>query len=132
MKKNVKGYLLSIAVSLNKNRVRKNAWRNRIAPTESLVENKLLSEMADEDTPLAKVLEDEQMCMVREMVRQLPEKYKIVVLLFYMEEQTVVQIASILKIPQGTVLSRLHQARKILKKKILENEMDNVKNGGLL
>lgn len=88
--------------------------------------------MADEDTPLAKVLEDEQMCMVREMVRQLPEKYKIVVLLFYMEEQTVVQIASILKIPQGTVLSRLHQARKILKKKILENEMDNVKNGGLL
>lgn len=136
---NVKGYLLSIAIGINKNRIRKIAWRNRIAPSQAIMENDTPLDAIDEQTPLTKVLEDEQARLIKEMVRALPEKYKIVILLYYMEEQTTPQIASILKIPQGTVLSRLHQAKKILKKELMdqeivdvENAMDTTMNGGLV
>lgn len=38
-----------------------------------------------------------------------------------MEDMVVSDIASILKIPKGTVKSRLYKAREILKKKLAEN-----------
>lgn len=51
-------------------------------------------------------------------VSMLPDKMKVTVLLYYMEERSVEQIADILHIPRGTVKSRLHQARKILEKEL--------------
>ena len=48
-------------------------------------------------------------------IAKLEEKDKICVLLFYMEGYSVSQIAEVLKIPQGTVKSRLNRARKQLK-----------------
>ena len=44
--------------------------------------------------------------------------YRIVVLLYYMEGLTVAQIAAAVKIPEGTVKSRLYHARKILEKEL--------------
>ena len=55
---------------------------------------------------------------VRNAVDRLPDKMKVTVLLYYMEERSVEQIADILRIPCGTVKSRLHQARKILEKEL--------------
>ena len=43
---------------------------------------------------------------------------KVTVLLYYMEERSVEEIAEILRIPKGTVKSRLHQARGILRKEL--------------
>ena len=48
-------------------------------------------------------------------INKLEEKEKICVLLFYMEDYSVAQIAEVLKIPGGTVKSRLNRARKQLK-----------------
>ena len=48
-------------------------------------------------------------------IAKLEEREKMCVLLFYMEEYSVAQIAEVLKIPQGTVKSRLNRARKQLK-----------------
>lgn len=48
-------------------------------------------------------------------INALEEKERICVLLFYMEDYSVAQIAEVLKIPQGTVKSRLNRARKQLK-----------------
>lgn len=48
-------------------------------------------------------------------ISKLEEKEKICVLLFYMEDYSVSQIAEVLKVPQGTVKSRLNRARKQLK-----------------
>jgi RNA polymerase sigma-70 factor (ECF subfamily) len=47
-------------------------------------------------------------------VAKLPEKMRVVVLLYYMENVPVKQIATMLRIPEGTVKSRLKHARDIL------------------
>ena len=119
---NPKSYLLSIAVNLWKNRRRKEAWRNRIASVASLTEEQEENltggvEISPEETYLV----NEEMQIVRSAVDKLPEKLKVCVLLFYMEDLSVAQVAKTLKLPEGTVKSRLYQARKLL-----EKELENV------
>ncbi len=48
-------------------------------------------------------------------IRQLREGERICILLFYMEDYSVSQIAQVLRIPEGTVKSRLNRARRNLK-----------------
>lgn len=52
---------------------------------------------------------------VRAAVDRLPEKLRLVVILFYFEDLDVAATAAALHIPPGTVKSRLHKARTILK-----------------
>lgn len=122
---NPKSYLLSIVLRIWKNKKRKYAWRKRIADIQPIIDEK------DVDMSESVVLSLEE-SMVREEIRdsvrtavnRLPIKLKIVILLFYMEDLSTTQVAEVMKIPQGTVLSRLHQARKILRK-----ELEDVLNG---
>ena len=53
-------------------------------------------------------------------IEQLPPKQRATVHLFYGEDLTVEEIASALRIPVGTVKSRLHQARQALKRNLGE------------
>lgn len=53
-------------------------------------------------------------------IKNLPEKIKITIVLHYVEGYSVEEIKQILKIPSGTVKSRLSKGRKLLKIK-LEN-----------
>lgn len=122
--KNPKSYLLSVALRIWKNRKRRFAWRRRIADTWRLMWEKDATEdeilqMSPED----QTLQNEKTELVRRAVAVLPQRLKAVVLLYYMEELTTAQIAAAMKIPQGTVKSRLHQARKIL-----QNELEAVFN----
>lgn len=55
---------------------------------------------------------------IYEAVMKLPEKYRVVIHLFYFEEYQIREIASILKVNENTVKSRLSRARKMLKKSI--------------
>lgn len=64
------------------------------------------------------VLQAEERRCVRRAVLSLPEKYRIVILLFYMEELSIEEISAVQNIPKGTVKSRLHQARKLLKQQL--------------
>lgn len=122
---NPKSYLLSIALRIWKNRKRKFSWRKRIADTQAIMDER---DVGNGDlktaSPEEQLMDREERRIVRQAVDKLPERLRITVLLFYMEEMQVKQIAELLKIPVGTVLSRLHQARKILKK-----ELEIVLNG---
>ena len=110
-----KSYLLSIALRIWKNKKRKYAWRKRIVEMRSFVDEKDTHSIPEENpSPEQQILQKEELASVRLAVNQLPDKQKVVVLLFYMEDLSTAQIAQILNIPQGTVLSRLHQARKRL------------------
>ena len=51
---------------------------------------------------------------VARLVAQLPEKYRRVIALFYMEEKSYEEVARLLGLPMGTVKTYLHRARKEL------------------
>lgn len=53
-------------------------------------------------------------------IRKLPPRIRITIVLYYVEEYSVEEIKQILKVPSGTVKSRLAKGRKLLKIK-LEN-----------
>lgn len=116
-KANPKSYILSIAVRLWKNKQRKAAWRNRIAPTCS---DDFLTEalVAAEDDLLERVVSKEEYQMLWEAINRLSDHLRIPVLLYYMEELSVAEIAKLLSLPQGTIKSRLFKARKNLEKEL--------------
>ena len=122
---NPKSYLLSVVLRLWKNKKRKFAWRKRTADVQSMADERDV-DMAESAEPSLeeKIAIKEKEEAIRMAVNRLPEKLKIVVLLFYMEDLQTAQIAEMMKIPIGTVLSRLHRAREILKK-----ELEDVLNG---
>jgi RNA polymerase sigma-70 factor, ECF subfamily len=53
---------------------------------------------------------------VSDAIEQLPEEYRVVSTLYFMEDLTYQQIAEALGCPVGTVRSRLHRGRKMLQK----------------
>ena len=55
-----------------------------------------------------------------EALESLPEEYRIAVLLADVEGFAYKEIAEILEVPMGTVMSRLHRGRKSLQKRLLE------------
>lgn len=121
---NPKSYLLSIAVHIWQNRKRKFAWRKRIADMRPIVDEQDVDSNETADfSPEKQIIDREQAETVQRAVHALPERLRMVVLLFYMEELSTAQIAAMMKIPKGTVLSRLCQARKLLKKE-LEDVLD--------
>lgn len=57
-------------------------------------------------------------------ITKLPERISVTVVLFYVEGYSVKEIKQILKIPAGTVKSRLAKGRKLLKDKLEIMEVD--------
>lgn len=126
---NPKSYLLSIALRIWKNRKRKFAWRSRIWQEQAKgSEYETAAEYAAADSPEEMLLQKEEFDTINAAVAKLPERQKVVVLLYYMEEMSVEEIAKITKIPAGTVKSRLHTARKTLKKE-LEDILNEERSG---
>ncbi len=63
-------------------------------------------------------LTSEQQIDLTTAIRGLPPIHRAVVHLFYREEMSVEEIASVLGIPAGTIKSRLHHAREALKRQM--------------
>lgn len=59
----------------------------------------------------------------------LPEKFRSVVVLYYMEEMTYQEISEFLDIPIGTVMSRLNRGKKQLKKSLLKSSRSSQQSG---
>lgn len=119
---NPKGFLISIAVGLWKNNRRKYARRQKIAPTEELIEaapgNRVFMDIS---TPEDIAISNELRRTVQAAADTLNNKLKMPLYMYYTAEMSSEDIASALRIPKGTVKSRLYKARKVLKK-ILELE----------
>ena len=69
-----------------------------------------------EDVLMETLVESE----IIEALESLPEEYRIAVLLADVEGFAYKEIAEILDVPMGTVMSRLHRGRKTLQKRLLE------------
>lgn len=118
--KRVKNYLLGIAIRLFKYKKRKLQWRSRIVP---MVESGEGLENAFDETfsPEESYLYAEKCETVRRLIYGLPDKLRLVVVLYYLEEKSAEEIAGVLNISASTVRSRLHRARKQLQKKLEES-----------
>ncbi len=69
-----------------------------------------------QDVPEEGDLRNEREQAVRHSLKELPEREKIILSLFYLEGHRVKEISGILGIPEGTVKSRIFYAREHLKK----------------
>ena len=117
--KNPKAYLLSIATNIWKNHKSKYARRERIAPTiSSDAEGVQIEDVQAGMDVLEQIVKEEQLEQLRRCVELLPDKHKQVITLFYAGELSLEEIAKVLKIPKGTVKSRLHKAKEQLKKEM--------------
>ncbi len=63
--------------------------------------------------------EPEEDLELRMLIESLPIKIRQVVVLYYIEQFTTKEISEVLKIPKGTVLSRLSKGRELLKLEFL-------------
>lgn len=119
LNKNPKAFLMSIASNLWKNHKSKYARRERIAPTISSEQEEVRIEVASEEPDiLEQIVKREQLENLRECVEKLPEKQRQVIQLFFAGGLSIEEIAGILKIPKGTVKSRLHSAKEQLRKEM--------------
>lgn len=117
-RKNPRSYLASIAMRIWKNKRRKYAWRSRIAGMQELKEETVADIGGQAPSPEEAVLRQELQAQVREAVARLEERYRLPIYLYYTLQLPMEQIGRILRIPQGTVKSRLHKARKLLKQEL--------------
>ena len=88
----------------------------------SKVITEILTKYATAPKNHMQVLEDQEIAKIlSQEVSALKERYRIVVVLHYAMDLTAGEIADILKIPRGTVESRLYKARKILRERMEEH-----------
>ncbi len=78
-----------------------------------------VANQATSETPEQQALEREFEERLKAQVELLPDKLKAVVLLIGVEEMDVRTVAGILGIPEGTVRSRLHLARRQLLREVI-------------
>lgn len=57
--------------------------------------------------------------IVHATLQELPLNHRAVLTLYYLHEYSITEIADILELPEGTIKSRLHHARKLLKNRLL-------------
>lgn len=109
-------WLYRITINLIKDYLRKKE-RMRKFSTDKIRGNPFLQE--DEAKRREKeTIEEERRKFLHKFIRTLPEKYQIILSLRDLRGFSYQEIAKILKISPGTVDSRLHRARKMLRKKI--------------
>lgn len=115
---NVKSYLLGITIKLWQNRKRKFAWRKRIAAEIPVSKEQGLEAFsADENLEQHMVSKEEQEA-VWKAVYKLPEQLRIVILLYYMEDFKVAEIAEKLSLSISNVKSKLMRARRYLNQEL--------------
>lgn len=115
---NPKSYLMGTALKLYQGKRRKNLRRQSIAPMGELTQELEIMLGDDSPGPEERAIKQEQCMAVRQEVQKLPEKLRVVVYLYYTAQLSLEEIAFNLHIPEGTVKSRLHKARALLRKRL--------------
>jgi len=115
----MKNYLMGIAAHLWKNRQRKWFRRNRIAPPDDR-EDALAGAVSPEQGPEGSLLQKEIRREIRRRVEALPDRFRVVVVMYYAGEMSTEEIAEHLGVPAATVRSRLSRARKKLQRELEE------------
>jgi RNA polymerase sigma-70 factor (ECF subfamily) len=122
---NLRAWLLRILTNLNIDRGR----RQQRAPQTTSIDSeagdyflydKLASQMPDENPDEERVLEKLSQDSIVDALADVPHDFRDVIVLVDIGEFSYADAAQILDIPMGTVMSRLHRGRRILKKNLAD------------
>lgn len=114
---NPKAFSYSLAVSINNNKLRKFLRRSKIAP-EISIDNQIENYISSNEDAIDEVILKEESSLVYLALDKLSGRQKEVLLMYYMTELSISEISYYLKIPEGTIKSRLHSSRIMLKKEL--------------
>ena len=81
--------------------------------------------LLDSNTPESIHSQNEMLTSVRSAIATLPFKHRQIITLVDIENFSYAEVANIIDIPQGTVMSRLNRARKSLRTLLNEQKKDN-------
>ncbi|MBP5281856.1 MAG: RNA polymerase sigma factor, partial [Lachnospiraceae bacterium] len=113
--RNPKAYLVTVAHNLWRNQIRKSLWRKKIAEV-SYVGDEELENIRDNQPDVEEMVEKKELEKeVRRCTYLLPDKFRVVIVMHFMEDMSLEEIASALGIPVGTVKSRMNKAKQMLK-----------------
>ena len=112
---NVSTWIFTIAYNICKNHYRSNAYEAQLLAN---LDAEPISEQQIEVELDAAVLDE----ALQQVLSELPASLHQLFSLHYQEELTVLQIAEIVGIPEGTVKSRLHKTMNIIRKKLKQYE----------
>ena len=117
---NPKSFLFAVAAGKWKNMRRKAIRRQTIAPESQF--KAWINVSATGSNPTAEAVQNALMQKaIHKAISEMKDKFRIPLILHYFDDCTVGTIATVCDIPTGTVKSRLHKARALLKK-ALEKE----------
>ncbi|MGE3510120.1 MAG: sigma-70 family RNA polymerase sigma factor [Vicinamibacterales bacterium] len=114
---NCRAWLLSILQHVRSNRRR--ARLRRLTHEEEL---EPIAEVAAFVPPVPEFITDED---VLAALSGIPRSYQDIILLCDVEELTYKEIAAVLQIPMGTVMSRLHRGRALLREQLASRRGDS-------
>ena len=120
---NLRAWLLRILTNLNIDRGRRTQRSPDLQPLEEgdyFLYNRLESTLPDENPDEERVIERLSQNGVVEALADVPHDFRDVVVLVDIGEFSYADAAQILDIPVGTVMSRLHRGRRVLKKNLAE------------
>jgi RNA polymerase sigma-70 factor, ECF subfamily len=108
----IRAYLFAIA--RKKVLQHRDEWRRRGARYDPLQH----SVAADRTSPSVAIARSQQQELIVAALQRLPLDFQIAIELHYWEDMSVGEIARVLEIPPGTVKSRLHRARELLREHV--------------
>ncbi len=101
--------------------------RRRRAPSVDIDAGPHIESAADVEPTLTRpddaVLESEFRERVRRAVSRLPDRYRTVITLFYLEQRSYREVADALGLPMGTLKTHLHRGRAMLREIISEETL---------
>ena len=124
---NLRAWLLRILTNLNIDRGRRSQRSPDTQPLEEgdyFLYNKLESTMSDENPDEERVIERLSQDDVVDALSDVPHDFRDVLVLVDIGDFSYADAAQILDIPIGTVMSRLHRGRRILKKNLAEHAVE--------
>src|SRR5213079_2024887 len=120
---NLRAWLLRILTNLNIDRGRRIQRSPDMQPLEEgdyFLYNKLESTLGDANPDEERVIEQLSQNAVVEALAEVPHDFRDVVVLVDIGDFSYADAAQILDIPVGTVMSRLHRGRRVLKKNLAD------------
>lgn len=120
--KNARNYIIGISIKLWKNQRRKQAIRNKIAFFISSDDKEYVEKSFDKTDIEGDYIKREVESNVANIIEKMSEKIKLPIIMFYNLEMSIDDISKVLKIPIGTVKSRLNKGRNLVKESILKEE----------